>query len=178
MAQYYYLDSNNTQQGPVDESQLIQNGVTRYTLVWSAGMPDWCQAGDVTSLGYLFNTTQQNNYNPAGGYAQAGNQSFYGQQAAYNQPTGYGNIPGPAPSSNLVWAILTTILCCLPLGVVSIIYASQVDTEWSRGNYAEAYRKSRLARNWAIASASIGIVGSIIYVICVLLGAFASAINF
>ena len=81
-----------------------------------------------------------------------------------------------APPNNLVWAILSTVLCCLPLGVVSIIYASQVDSEWNRGNANEAYRKSRLARNWAIASACSGLIISTIYIICIFIGAFAEAI--
>jgi hypothetical protein len=30
------------------------------------------------------------------------------------------------PDTNLVWAILCTVLCCLPLGIVSIIKATSV----------------------------------------------------
>ena len=29
--------------------------------------------------------------------------------------------------NNLVWAILTTLFCCLPLGIVSIVHAAKVD---------------------------------------------------
>ena len=29
--------------------------------------------------------------------------------------------------NNMVWAILTTLFCCLPFGIVSIVYAAQVD---------------------------------------------------
>ena len=47
MAQYYFLDKNNTQQGPVEESQLTVNGVTASTMVWCAGMADWKPAGEV-----------------------------------------------------------------------------------------------------------------------------------
>lgn len=54
--------------------------------------------------------------------------------------------------NHLVWAILTTLFCCLPLGVVSIVYASQVDTP--RGwRSAGAYSASRKAGWWAVASA-------------------------
>lgn len=166
MAQYYYLDSSNAQHGPVDESQLTANGVTSSTLVWCVGMNDWKPAGEVSELAYIFRGQ------PAGTpYSTPGN-SYYGQQ-----PSGAPMATGIAPSNNLVWAILSTVLCCLPLGIVSIIYASQVDSEWTRGNYNEAYRKSRLARNWAIASACSGLVFSIIYMACIFLGAFAEAIG-
>ena len=164
MAQYYFLDSSNTQHGPVDESQLIANGVTAATMVWCVGMNDWKPAGEVADLTYIFRPMAQNGYNPNAGY-----------YSAPQQPGG--NVPIYPPSSNLVWAILSTVLCCLPLGVVSIVYASQVDSEWSRGNYQEAYRKSRLARNWAIASLCTGLVSSLIYAVCVFLGAFAEAIK-
>lgn len=162
MAQYYFLDSSNAQHGPVDESQLTANGVTASTMVWCAGMNDWKPAGEVSELAYIFRSQAAPNYTAPGYYAP-------------QQPGG--PIPGIAPSSNLVWAILSTILCCLPLGIVSIVYAAQVDSEWTRGNYNEAYRKSRLARNWAIASACSGLVVSIIYMACVFLGAFAGAIG-
>lgn len=162
MAQYYYLDSNNTQKGPVDETQLIANGVTASTLVWRVGMNDWKPAGDVADLIHVFRPMAQNGYNPNLGY-------YPGAQP--------GTMPAYPPSSNLVWAILSTILCCLPLGVVAIVYASQVDSEWARGNYPEAYRKSRLARNWAIGSAVSGLVFSLIYLICIFFGAFAGVLG-
>ena len=162
MAQYYFLDKNNTQQGPVEESQLTVNGVTASTMVWCAGMADWKPAGEVPELAYIFRPQ-------TAGYAQPATGYYTPQQPGAPMT----NI---APPNNLVWAILSTVLCCLPLGVVSTIYASQVDSEWNRGNANEAYRKSRLARNWAIASACSGLIISTIYIICIFIGAFAEAI--
>ena len=34
MKQYYYVDGNNQQQGPIDAAQLPAFGVTTKTLVW------------------------------------------------------------------------------------------------------------------------------------------------
>jgi len=54
---------------------------------------------------------------------------------------GYGYPPpnyGPPPDNNMVWAILSTVLCCLPLGVVSIVKSSQVSSLWFQGFHAEA----------------------------------------
>ena len=42
------------------------------------------------------------------------------------------------PDNNLLWAILSTVFCCLPLGIVSIIYAIKVDDLYKHGDYQGA----------------------------------------
>lgn len=39
---------------------------------------------------------------------------------------------------HLVWAILTILFCCLPAGIVSTIYASQVDRQGAAGDVVGA----------------------------------------
>lgn len=84
----------------------------------------------------------------------------------------------PPPNNYLVWAILVTIFCCIPFGVVSIVYAAKVDSTYARGEIDEAYRVSRQARNWVNASWITGLSLVIIYyvVVVAILGAgfFAS----
>jgi hypothetical protein len=67
------------------------------------------------------------------------------------------------PDSNLVWGILCALLCCLPLGVVSIFYASKVSGLWVQGRYAEAQSAADSAKKWAIWGAVAGVIGLIIY---------------
>ena len=83
---------------------------------------------------------------------------------AYGAPASpYASGPtGVPPANNLVWAILTTVLCCLPAGVVSIVFASQVNTKWATGDVAGAQKASANARTWAIVSAALGVVAIII----------------
>ncbi|MEQ0560940.1 CD225/dispanin family protein [Amycolatopsis sp. NEAU-NG30] len=57
---------------------------------------------------------------------------------------------GPPPETNLVWAILATIMCCVPLGIVAIVKANQVNTLWYQGYHAEAQRSADDARKWAM----------------------------
>lgn len=66
----------------------------------------------------------------------------------------------------LVPAILTTLFCCLPFGIVSIVYAAQVDSKIAAGDRAGALESSRKARMWAWISfgAAIAIVIIIILV--------------
>ncbi len=55
--------------------------------------------------------------------------------------------------NHLVWAILTTLFCCLPLGIVSIVHAAQVDGKRAAGDIAGARASSHQAKMWAIYSA-------------------------
>ena len=56
----------------------------------------------------------------------------------------------------LVWAIVTTLFCCMPLGIVSIVYASQVDGKRAAGDLNGAMAASRSARHWAIGAVVVG----------------------
>lgn len=56
------------------------------------------------------------------------------------------------PSNFLVLAIVSMVIGFLPLGIVSTIYATRVDTLWFEGRHQEALSSSQSARNWAIAS--------------------------
>ena len=59
MEQYFYLDVNKVQQGPVDGSQLVKFGVTPTTLVWKQGMAQWTPAGQVPELAAIFNVLEE-----------------------------------------------------------------------------------------------------------------------
>lgn len=79
----------------------------------------------------------------------------------YGAPGG----PGTPPPNYLVWAILTTILCCLPLGVVSIVFSAQVNSKWGLGDFAGAQDASDKAKRFAIWAAIIGVAVSVLWVI-------------
>ena len=62
------------------------------------------------------------------------------------------------PPTNLVWAILSLVLCCLPLGIVAVVYASRVHTLYNSGEYLKAKRASDRAAYWSLASAIVWLV--------------------
>jgi hypothetical protein len=80
-------------------------------------------------------------------------------------PPSYG-APGtsgtPPPPNYLVWAILTTVLCCLPLGIVSIVFSTQVNSKWSLGDVAGAQQVSGKAKSFAIWAAVAGVIGYVL----------------
>ena len=67
--------------------------------------------------------------------------------------------------NHLVWAILSTIFCCLPTGIVSIVYAAQVNGKVALGDYEAARKASEMAKNWAGVSVVLGIISGIIYLL-------------
>ena len=101
------------------------------------------------------------------------------QQPPYYQPN-YAQGQRPMkPDNYLVWAILCTILCCLPLGVVSIIYSSKVDGLYNSGDYAGADDASKKAKNYAMWGAIISAICVALYILFIVVlgfsGAFANA---
>jgi uncharacterized membrane protein YozB (DUF420 family) len=84
---------------------------------------------------------------------------------------------GPPPQNNLVWAILSTVLCCLPLGVVSIVFAAQVNGKWAQGDFAGAQESAKKAKQFAIWSAIAWVVVIALYVIFFVLLGIASNSN-
>lgn len=143
MENYFYLNGQREQKGPCSPEELLQNGIQPNTLVWKNGMADWMPAGEVEELKSLFVAGEKNVPPPIPPESPVGPQR-------------------EKPDNWLVWAILSTVLCCLPLGVVSIIYAAKVDNLWAAGQYDEAEKASKNARLFFFLALILGVVGSIV----------------
>ena len=72
---------------------------------------------------------------------------------------------GPKPPNYLVWAILSTLFCCLPFGIVSIVYAAQVDSKYNAGTQAGAVEASNNATRWAVISAVVALALTVLWVV-------------
>lgn len=80
--------------------------------------------------------------------------------------------PPPKPDNNLVWAILSTVLCCLPLGIVSIISATKVDNLWNNRQYDAATAEAKKAKQWAVyAAIAAGVIWALYFIVFVMVGA-------
>lgn len=82
---------------------------------------------------------------------------------------------GTPPDNNLVWAILSTVLCCLPLGIVSIIKSTSVNTLWAQGQYDEARKAADDAKKFAMWSAGAALVVWVLYIIFIVVLGIGSA---
>ena len=76
---------------------------------------------------------------------------------------GYGELPHVP--NYLVWAILATICCCVPAGIVAIVYAAQVNGKVAAGDYATAQRYSNNAKTWCWIALGLGIAAAILGVV-------------
>ena len=85
-----------------------------------------------------------------------------------------GFAPGAHVPNYLVQAILVTIFCCLPFGIVSIVFAAQVNGKLGAGDYAGALESSNKAKTWAWVSFWVGLGITILWIIIGIFGALAA----
>lgn len=122
------------QRGPVPGEELPKYGVKANTQVWAEGMSGWMPASQVQELKAVL-------------------------PPVYTAPQNGSGYP-VKPDNNLVWAILCTVMCCLPLGIVAIMKANEVDTKWNIGDYAGARKAADDSKKWSL----WGAIGSGIFV--------------
>ena len=160
----WYYSKNGTQLGPVAEAELsgkIKSGeVATSDLVWQEGMGDWKPASQV----------------PA----------FQGSAPLSIPPVPQGNLPMAQPPAmtygqypqipNYLWqSIVVTILCCMPFGVVGIVYAAKVDGMVAGGDLVGAQAASQSAKTWTLTAFICGLVINGIFVALMVIGAAQQA---
>lgn len=87
-------------------------------------------------------------------------------QAAYTPPPppppphggSYAPQPGAPVPNYLVQSILVTLCCCLPFGIVAIVFAAQVNSKLAAGDVAGAQAASRNARMWCWIAFAAGLI--------------------
>ncbi|RRD60280.1 CD225/dispanin family protein [Tannerella forsythia] len=167
--EYYYLNGD-TKVGPFSLDALKSAPINPDTLVWNGSLPDWVAARTLPELQDMF---------AAAGNTSASSSNYDQREPRYNtntaQSTNYSTSGGtfgdpnmpkpPMPENYLVWAILSTVLCCMPLGIVSIINSTKVSSAYALGDYSGAEKASKDAKKWAMWAAISGGVFGLLYVI-------------
>lgn len=195
--EYFYLNGD-TKTGPFSFEALKRAPINPDTLVWHSALPDWVPARTLPELQALFasdgtsnGTAAEANYNrrepnyntaadrPVTSSAPQPAPSAFEAAGKTNTASAYNpNVPRPPmPENYLVWAILATIFCCIPLGIMAIINSSKVSSAYAAGDYEGAMKASKDAKKWALWTTIIGGVFILLYFIFVFAAALVGAMN-
>lgn len=79
-------------------------------------------------------------------------------------------VPSPNPDNYLVAAILLCLCWCLPLGIVSLVYAAKGSGLMQAGRIAEAAEYGAKARLWAWIGFGTGLVVILGYAVLLMIG--------
>lgn len=165
----YYINENGQQYGPFTIDQLRMRGITRETPVWCEGMSQWALARNIPELIEILQPTppQQPSYQQ-----QYHNQRHSPYRSHIPQPA------TPCPDNHMALAIVSTIVTvfmCFPfcIGVVSLIYACNVENKWRKGDQLQAESYANNAKLWGMWSLIATAIAFVIYIgLYFALGAF------
>ena len=77
--------------------------------------------------------------------------------------------PSPKPTGgsvpNYLVPAIISLFCCLPLGIVAVIFAAQVNGKVTAGDTAGALDASKKAKMFAFIAIGLGLAGTICYVL-------------
>ena len=182
----YWINFKGKQEGPMSIEQMAQMGIDESAYVWHSGLPDWVKITSVPELKDMLaglpsadvpqateaeNDAQQapveveenvpdevpsldvvdNSPAPGAPYIQ--------QPYAAAEPVVAPGEPAPeCPPTNLVWAIIATILCCSIPGIVGIVFAFLTKKYYREGDLAKARRMSDYGAWAVIASIILGLI--------------------
>ena len=168
----YWINFKGVQSGPVDLDGMKQMGLTSAAYVWHEGLADWVKITQLPELqGCYVMEAPAVATRPAAVNGTSEPQQPYQPQSQPYQPQDT-PVTEPCPPTNLVWAIIATVLCCLPAGVVAIVYALKVTNKYREGDIEGAKRASETGAWWCIASIVLGIVSMPLSMLIMSPGAF------
>jgi hypothetical protein len=105
--------------------------------------------------------------------AKAGSPGAGPAGSPYERPSNesFARPMGMAPPKNyLIEAIISTVCCCIPLGIAAIVFAAKVDGLASRGDYAGATEAANKAKMFSIIAVVAGLIANGIYLAVMLPG--------
>ena len=157
----YWINHNGEQSGPMDIDAVKEMNLTSTAHVWYEGLSEWVCITQVPELQGLYTMTSDQPVVTGQPYQSAQQPAVQSVQPSSPQASGQPIQPvagEPCPPTNLVWAIISTLLCCLPAGIVGIIYALKVQNKYQQGDIEGAKRASETGAWWCIAAIVLGIL--------------------
>ncbi|HEV8426842.1 MAG TPA: CD225/dispanin family protein [Pyrinomonadaceae bacterium] len=75
----------------------------------------------------------------------------------------------PASVPNYLVPAIISLFCCLPLGIVGVIFAAQVNSKVAAGDTAGALDSSKKAKMFSFIAIGLGLAGIVCYVLFVVI---------
>ena len=151
----YWIVVNRNHAGPYTAAQLKAMGISPDTYTWHRGLTQWVAASEIPELAAeLWPAVQP----PAPSApvvveetvmmpppAPPARVVVQPAPAATLTPEATADDDTTCPPGYLWWSIVVAALFSLPLGVIAIIFAAQVNRQWRDGDRAGARRSSERA---------------------------------
>lgn len=173
MNEYFYLDSQGKQHGPISVDSFKMYDVTANTMVWCVSMDDWKKAKEVEELKHLF--TNEPPEPPKQDFADDIRRDFESAKRTFSNPL------AGCPETHMVGAILATLASVVfgfsilgtIAGGIAIYKADQVKTYYRLGHYDNAELMSYDAKRWVKYSIVMLIITRLIWFVIVVIAILA-----
>lgn len=105
------------------------------------------------------------------------NQNYTQQNQGYYQQNNFNGMPQKPVNwvPYLILSIISTLCCCLPFGVVGIVFSAKINSAMLAGNLEEAQNNAKMAKIWIIVSFAIGLLTWLIYMVLIVTGAVSGS---
>lgn len=163
---YYYLDADMRQVGPVSLDDLVAAGVTGDTMVWHEGLEEWAKAGNLPEVV----KAMERKARPATPEKPEKPENPESPEAVVIDAAADDEIIPKRPSKrlgmNIAMMVLTTLnpfyilglMLVVPFAAMSITFGAIGESAYNRENYRLADRFGRLGHGFGKAALISGLI--------------------
>lgn len=160
----WYYAKNGQQAGPVGAEEirsLRESGqLSDADLVWNESLPDWKPLGSFPEL--LPEGAPTSPPSAPQATPSASDAPTTAALAPASPSQGAGSIPPGERIPTYLWqSIVVLILCCLPLAIPALVYATKVEPAQVRGDLATARDASDKAKMWCWIAFGVGLAANL-----------------
>lgn len=184
MATKYWVNIDGIQSGPISRDELANIDFNpEVTYVWHEELDDWHRIDRLSEFADIVAAKQKAAAESAES-SEHSEESEHSESSVTPPPVPQPPVPQPpelqhampqppmpqppmpqppvAPEAeaptNLVWAVIATVMCCQITGVIAIVYGAMTSSANSAGNYEKARRYSDIAQIWVMVSIVLGLI--------------------